>query len=194
MPSDLAALIADLDVVLADIERAAARLDQLRLRAGDDVPLLAVKTIGSTAGTLRSIAAALRTAQGTLRPAGPDLVLRWHRFDPPFTQARDHPEFTDAPCVYAQTDPQGRAVRIGMALNGLGTRYRGTTGHALDAAMHASNNRVYVARVPIDLVHTVEDQLIWEHRDTLIYNQAGTQKAPMDRVALQHEGDVPLFE
>jgi hypothetical protein len=96
--------------------------------------------------------------------------------------------------VYAQTDSRGRVVRVGMALNGLGARYRGATGHALDAAMHASNNRVYVARVPIDLVHTVEDQLIWEHRDTLIYNQAGTQKAPMDRIALQHEGDVPEFE
>jgi hypothetical protein len=66
VPSDIAALIADLDVVLADIERAASRLDQLRHGVGDDVPLLAVKTIGSTTNTLRSVEAALRTAQGGL--------------------------------------------------------------------------------------------------------------------------------
>ena len=51
-------------------------------------------------------------------------------------------------CIYIQTDQQGNPIRIGKASQGLEARYRGGTGYAIDAAMHSSNNLVFVAAVP----------------------------------------------
>ena len=70
--------------------------------------------------------------------------LDWHRFEK-LTEARS--QFAMTPCVYIQADARGRPIRVGKASKGLETRYRGGTGHAIDAAMHDSGNLVFVAAV-----------------------------------------------
>ena len=43
----------------------------------------------------------------------------------------------------------------------------------MDAAMHGSGNLVFVAGVDSTLCKLVEDELIWQGRSVLIYNQRG---------------------
>ncbi len=96
--------------------------------------------------------------------------LWWSRFSK-LTEARD--VFPDHACVYAQTDPEGRPARIGMASKGLDTRYHGGDGGAMDAAMHRSGNLVFAAGVNGALCKSIEDELIWQGRRVLIYNDRG---------------------
>ena len=70
------------------------------------------------------------------------LKLHWHRFEKP-TEARS--QFAKTPCVYIQADARRHPIRVGKASKRLETRYRGGTGHAIDAAMHESGNLVFVA-------------------------------------------------
>ena len=95
------------------------------------------------------------------------LILEWHKFQR-LTEARSR--FSTMPCVYIQGDHNGNPIRVGMASNGLEARYRGGTGYAVDAAMHSSNNLVFVAAVPKELCKAVEDELIWQGRQCLAYN------------------------
>ena len=62
------------------------------------------------------------------------MVLEWHRFER-LTLARL--KFAQTPCVYIQAAQAGHPVRVGIASCGLEARYRGGTGYAIDAAMHA---------------------------------------------------------
>lgn len=118
------------------------------------------------------------------------VALEWHRF----TRLRDAwPRFAKAPCVYVQTDPKGCPIRIGKASEGLEARYRGGTGYAIDAAMHGSGNLVFVAGVGKDLCGRVEDELIWQGRRCLIYNNQGKIVPPSRRVRLSHLGTPPLW-
>jgi hypothetical protein len=117
-------------------------------------------------------------------------ILSWHRFDL-MTSARS--AFPAEPCLYVIADRHGRALRIGVATMGLNRRYRGGTGGAIDAAMHGSGNRVYVAPVPGALAVAIESSLIWEHRDGLPYNRAGKLAPPLRHIAVVHAGDAPLF-
>lgn len=115
---------------------------------------------------------------------------RWSRFSK-LTDARE--VFPHEGCVYAQTDMDGRPVRIGMASKGLDKRYHGGDGGAMDAAMHRSGNLVFVAGVDSALCKPVEDELIWQGRRVLIYNDRGKLNPPLRRVVVIHAGDPPIF-
>jgi hypothetical protein len=118
------------------------------------------------------------------------LKLHWHRFEK-LTEARS--QFAMTPCVYIQADARGRTIRIGKASKGLETRYRGGTGHAIDAAMHESGNLVFVAAVSGDLCGSVESELIWQGRQCLTYNNLGKLTEPSQRMKLTHSGAAPLL-
>jgi hypothetical protein len=118
------------------------------------------------------------------------VALMWTRFAS-LTAARQ--VFGSTPCVYVQADREAHAIRVGKASKGLHSRYRGGTGWALDAAMHGSDNVVFVAPVESSVLDAVESTLIWLHRSSLLYNRVGRRVAPRQLVALHHEGDVPLF-
>lgn len=118
------------------------------------------------------------------------LTLKWWKFKR-LTEARIH--FAKTPCIYVQADQNGYPIRIGKASNGLEARYRGGTGYALDAAMHGSNNLVFIAAVQKELCKEVEDELIWRGRLCLSYNNQGKISLPR-RIPLVHTGEPPKFE
>jgi hypothetical protein len=119
------------------------------------------------------------------------IVLDWRRYDR-LTDARRDLRTTS--CVYVQADAAGRAVRIGKAGLGLHARYRGSTGWALDAAMHGSGNQVFAAAVPFAHVAAAEAALIWTYRDRLIYNNVGKRVAVREIVEIEHRGDGPRWD
>jgi len=116
--------------------------------------------------------------------------LDWQRFSK-LTEARSR--FAKTPCMYIQADPRGCPIRVGKASEGLQARYRGGTGYAMDAAMHESGNLVFVAAVERDLCGCVEDELIWQGRRCLAYNNHGKTLAPLRRVLLSHSGTPPIL-
>jgi hypothetical protein len=119
------------------------------------------------------------------------IALKWQKFTK-LTDARLR--FAKTPCVYVQTDSQGCPIRIGKASEGLEARYRGGTGYALDAAMHGSGNLIFVAAVDKKLCGFVEDELIWQGRRRLHYNNVGKIFPPAHRVLLSHVGTVPVLK
>jgi len=116
--------------------------------------------------------------------------LEWHRFTK-LTDARSW--FAKTSCVYVQADSRGCPIRIGKASEGLDARYRGGTGYAIDAAMHASGNLVFVAAVEKELCGRIEEELIWQGRRCLTYNNNGKIVAPFRRILLGHFGTPPVL-
>ena len=119
------------------------------------------------------------------------LTLEWHKFQK-LTEARL--KFSKMPCVYVQTDQNGHPIRVGKASKGLESRYRGGTGYAIDAAMHDSKNLVFIAAVQKELCEEVENELIWQGRRCLTYNNQGKLSLPFRRIALLHTGVPPQFD
>ena len=119
------------------------------------------------------------------------LTLYWEKFQR-LTEARS--KFAKTSCVYVQTDQTGHPIRVGKASKGLEARYRGGTGYAFDAAMHGSNNLVFIAAVPAGLCRMVEDELIWQGRQYLSYNNQGKIVEPLTRITLIHSGAAPMFD
>jgi hypothetical protein len=115
------------------------------------------------------------------------IVLDWHRYNR-LTEARQ--VVGTSSVVYVQADPTGKPLRVGKASKGLHARYRGGTGWAIDAAMHASQNVIFVAKVDAEVVDAVEATLIWTHREQLPYNNIGKRVAPI-LLRVEHRGDVP---
>ena len=136
--------------------------------------------------------ASTKEAQGdTARESGKPMVkLEWQRFSK-LTEARSR--FAKTPCVFIQADAKGRPLRVGKASAGLAGIYRGETGHAVGAAMHESGNLLFVAAVERDLCGCVEDELIWQGRRCLAYNNRGKRIAPVRRVLLSHSGSPPML-
>jgi len=114
------------------------------------------------------------------------VTLHWHRFNK-LTDARR--QFRATPCVYMQTDHGGTALRVGKAGKGLEARYRGGTGYALDAAMHGSENQVFVASIKANLVQSVENLLIYKLQPP--YNNHGKIRLAGSDVLLNHVGETP---
>jgi hypothetical protein len=121
-------------------------------------------------------------------PTATTIELTWRRFES-MTAARA--AFKTVPCVYAQADPEGRVVRVGLASKGLDRRYYGGTAYALDAAMHSSGNLVFAAAT--DHAATAEAVLIWEHRDSLPYNNVGRRVPPAILATIEHAGQAPVW-
>jgi hypothetical protein len=59
--------------------------------------------------------------------------------------------------------------------------------------MHGSGNLVFVAAVERDLCGCVEDELIWQGRRCLTYNNQGKRIVPIRRVLLSHSGSPPML-
>ena len=119
------------------------------------------------------------------------LTLDWYKFQK-LTEARL--KFAKTPCVYVQADQNGHPIRVGKASKGLEVRYRGGTGYAIDAAMHGSNNLLFIAAVQTELCKEVEDELIWQGRHCLSYNNQGKISLPLRRIALRHSGVPPKLD
>jgi len=118
------------------------------------------------------------------------VALQWSKFGR-LTDARD--AFPHQACVYVQADPQGKPVRIGRASKGLNERYHGGNGGAMEAAMHASGNLIFIAPVEMTVCVSVEEELIWQRRRVLTYNVRGKSLPPARRVVVIHVGDIPDF-
>ena len=116
--------------------------------------------------------------------------LQWQKFTK-LTSARSR--FAKTPCIYVQTDARGCPIRIGKASEGLEARYRGGTGYAIDAAMHGSGNLIFVAAVYKEICADVEDELIWQGRHCLTYNNFGKIMPPKRRIILSHLGAAPIW-
>ena len=118
------------------------------------------------------------------------IKLNWQKFTK-LTDARSR--FAKTSCVYVQTDARGCPIRIGKASEGLEARYRGGTGYAMDAAMHRSGNLIFVAAVDKKLCGFVENELIWQGRRCLTYNNLGKIVPPTLRMHLSHFGTPPIW-
>jgi hypothetical protein len=64
----------------------------------------------------------------------------------------------------------------------------------MDAAMHDSGNLIFVAAVEKKLCGFVENELIWQGRRCLIYNNQGKIVPPMRRMLLSHTGTGPIWK
>jgi|SRR6266478_8225550 len=118
------------------------------------------------------------------------VALEWHRFTK-LIDARTR--FAKISCIYVQTDAHGCPIRIGKASEGLEARYRGGTGYAIDAAMHGSGNLIFVASLDKELCECGEDELIWQGRRCLSYNNHGKIVPPSRRMLLSHLGTPPAW-
>ena len=116
--------------------------------------------------------------------------LRWLKF---FKLTDARVVFSNQACVYVQADADGRPLRIGKASKGLEGRYRGGNGYAMDAAMHQSGNTIFVAPVEMALCKHVEDELIWQGRRILTYNNQGKLMPPLRRIMIDHSGEPPFL-
>lgn len=114
------------------------------------------------------------------------IILESHRFKK-LTEARK--QFKTTPCVYIQTDFHGKILRVGKAEKGLEARYRGGTGYALDAAMHGSENQVFVASIASNFALAVETILIYKLKPQ--YNNHGKIKPPASQLSLKLLGQLP---
>jgi hypothetical protein len=92
-----------------------------------------------------------------------------------------------------QADKHGCPLRVGKASKGLDKRYHGGNGYAMDAAMHESGNLFFVAPVEEALCKAVEDELIWQGRRVLPYNNQGKLVSPIQPIMIKHSGDTPVM-
>jgi hypothetical protein len=63
----------------------------------------------------------------------------------------------------------------------------------MDAAMHESDNLLFVAPFEEALCEAVEDELIWQGRRILLYNNQGKREPPHQRVTITNSGETPLL-
>jgi len=113
--------------------------------------------------------------------------LNWQRFTG-FLRLRE--TFRGRPCIYLQTEPEERVLRVGETDRPWG-RYVGGTAYAVEAAMHGSGNLFFAALAPADAVERkrLEATLIYDLQP--LYNNQHKRYRPMQRTEHIHEGDVP---
>jgi gamma-glutamylcyclotransferase len=113
--------------------------------------------------------------------------LEWRRF-PGFLELRE--ELRNRPCIYLQTDPEERVLRVGES-DDLWNRYRGGTAYAVEAAMHGSGNLLFAALAPADQAEwrDLEATLIYDLQPR--YNNQHIGAPPARRLEYLHEGEVP---
>ncbi len=125
--------------------------------------------------------------------------LRWTRFES-FLKAQDalRAEFVfkgrrlkaGTPSVYLLTDRDEQAVlRVGQTGLGLLEEYKTGVRYLIEAAMHRSGNRVFVAEAPEnkDQREDIERTLIKTY-DPLFNPE---RREPRSQVVIEHLGDVP---
>lgn len=113
--------------------------------------------------------------------------LNWRRFES-FLHLRE--EFRNRPCVYLQTDPNERVLRVGESKD-LWNRYLGGTAYAVEAAMHGSDNCFFAAVGPADPNErkALEATLIYDLQPR--YNNQHRDSPPVHRFEYVHDGEVP---
>jgi hypothetical protein len=89
-------------------------------------------------------------------------VLVWEQFD---TFQAALKQFKRSACLYVLTDKEERILRIGES-GDLRSRYRGGTGWMVEAALHESGNKIFVAPAPADEAtrRTIEAWLTFKHQ------------------------------
>ena len=117
----------------------------------------------------------------------PPIHLEWRRF-PGFLELRGG--FRNRPCIYLQTDPEERILRVGES-DDLWNRYRGGTAYAVEAAMHRSGNLLFAAVAPADQAERrcLEATLIYDLQPG--YNNQHIGTPPARRGEYLHEGEIP---
>lgn len=117
----------------------------------------------------------------------PNIHLEWHRFTG-FLTLRE--AFRGTPCLYVQTDPQERILRVGES-DDLWNRYRGGIAYALEAAIHGSGNLFFAAAAPGDTVarRVLETTLIYDLQP--LYNNQHRDFPPVWRAEYVREGEMP---
>lgn len=60
--------------------------------------------------------------------------------------------------------------------------------------MHESGNLIFVAAVDAAICKAVEDELIWQGRRILTYNNQGKLVPPLERFSIKHSGEIPIFD
>ena len=116
------------------------------------------------------------------------IVLNWDKFTS-FIKARER--YKKISCIYIQTDSKGNPIRVGKASKGLEVRYRGGTGYALEAAMHESGNQIFISKVNERICEDVENNLIFQHRKQLKYNNIGKKNRLANLIKIIHKGKKP---
>ncbi len=117
----------------------------------------------------------------------PPIHLEWRRF-PGFLALRE--ESRNRSCIYLQTDPEERVLRVGES-DDLWNRYRGGTAYAVEAAMHGSGNSLFATPAPVDQAERrcLEATLIYDLQPR--YNHQHMGAAPAQRVEYLHESEGP---
>lgn len=113
--------------------------------------------------------------------------LEWRRFRS-FLELRQ--EFRARPCIYLQTDPEERVLRVGES-DDLWNRYRGGTAYAVEAAMHESGNLLFASLAPPGQAERrcLEATLIYDLQPR--YNNQHMGAPPPQRMEYIHAGAVP---
>ena len=114
------------------------------------------------------------------------ITLKWHRFES-FLKLREI--FRSKPCIYLQTDPEEKILRVGQSDN-LYERYKGGTAFAMEAAMHGSGNLFFAAEASHDKNERqqLEATMIYELQPQ--YCNHHKQYPPSMSVKYVHEGDI----
>ncbi len=113
--------------------------------------------------------------------------LDWRRFES-FLSLRE--AFRSRPCVYLQTDPDERILRVGES-DDLWNRYLGGTAYALEAALHGSRNLFFACEAPSDATERkrLEATLIWVLQP--LYNNHHKSLPPFPRADFVQGGQAP---
>jgi len=130
-------------------------------------------------------------------------VLEWKRFDS-FLKAQEasrrklvddikgKEKLVSFPCIYAFLDREEKIVlRIGETGAGLLKEYKTGVRYVIEAAMHGSGNRVYVAEAPADKSErkAIQDTLIYNYQPR--FNEQEKKYRPTRPVNIEHRGDIP---
>jgi hypothetical protein len=115
------------------------------------------------------------------------ISLTWFRFSS-FLSLRV--TFRRKPCIYLQTDPEERILRVGQT-DDPWNRYLGGTAYAVEAALHGSGNLFFAAAAPSDAGQRqqIEATLIFHLQPR--YNNQHKLLPPLTLVEYVHEGDIP---
>ena len=115
------------------------------------------------------------------------IILKWKRFTS-FLDLRK--AFRSRPCIYLQTDPDEKIIRVGES-DDIFKRYYGGTAYALEAALHGSGNLFFVSSAPVDMQErrALEAALIYDLQPR--YCNKHKILPPLKPTNYVHEGEVP---
>ena len=114
------------------------------------------------------------------------VTLKWQRFES-FLKLRQ--DFRSKPCIYLQTDPEERILRVGQSDDPY-KRYNGGTAYAMEAAIHGSGNLFFVAEAPKDKSEREQLEATMIYKLQPQYCNQHKQYPPLKPVKYIDEGDI----